>query len=327
MDALHEAVRSRDRGRVEAASSETSELFEKHFPARADAAWRENVEVYLVAIIIAIGVRAYFLQPFTIPTGSMQPTLNGVIGHPSSAEPPHLLKRVAEQVFLGRSYVNVVSKEDDVIVELRDTKKFFFFMYTEIRGTKQRWSVRMPSGTLVRDFKVSPMMEVHAGQTIARGYVDTGDHVFVDKMSYHFRSPRRGEVFVFNTDKIETMENVRNPGGPSQFYIKRLVGLPGDRLRIAAPELFINGERAKGAPFERVMSREGDYRGYGNMGSTFLATPNSEFRVPEGNYFALGDNSYSSSDSRYWGTVPERNVTGRGFFVYWPFGAHWGLIR
>jgi signal peptidase I len=49
--------------------------------------------------------------------------------------------------------------------------------------------------------------------------------------------------------------------------------------------------------------------------------------VPERRYFAMGDNSYNSFDSRWWGPVPEENLVGRGLFVYWPFNWHWGLIR
>jgi len=175
--------------------------------------------------------------------------------------------------------------------------------------------------------------EFNAGQPIARGYFETGDHVFVDKMSYHFRKPRRAEVFVFNTLHIPTDENRQHPDGPSQFYIKRLAGLPGDQLRIAKPALFINGEPAKEAPFRRVIDQlEPDYKGYCNgstlgFSSGILAEPDISYTVPAKNYFALGDNSYHSSDSRAWGPVPEQNIMGRGVFVYWPFGKHWGLIR
>jgi signal peptidase I len=60
---------------------------------------------------------------------------------------------------------------------------------------------------------------------------------------------------------------------------------------------------------------------------TYLATPDSTVQVPQRSYFALGDNSASSLDSRYWGFVPGDNVVGRGVFVYWPFTRHWGVVR
>jgi len=58
-----------------------------------------------------------------------------------------------------------------------------------------------------------------------------------------------------------------------------------------------------------------------------LLAPDAIFHVPEQRYFALGDNSYNSYDSRWWGPVPEENLVGRGLLVYWPFNRHWGLIR
>ena len=87
------------------------------------------------------------------------------------------------------------------------------------------------------------------------------------------------------------------------------------------------------------MSLEGGYRGYSNQSEQDLGTgvirfrmkllgaPDEVFHVPARNYFALGDNSFHSSDSRDWGSVPEQNVMGRGVFVYWPFRQHFGLIR
>lgn len=76
------------------------------------------------------------------------------------------------------------------------------------------------------------------------------------------------------------------------------------------------------------MSCENGYRGYSNpQAALYLTTPEETFTVPPHSYFALGDNSYNSSDSRYWGIVPERNVIGRGYFVYWPFSSRWGFIR
>ena len=68
------------------------------------------------------------------------------------------------------------------------------------------------------------------------------------------------------------------------------------------------------------------YRGYA-LGHDFLSKPDQTYTVPRDGYFAMGDNSYNSYDSRYWGTVPVENLVGRGLFVYWPFYPHWGLIR
>jgi signal peptidase I len=92
---------------------------------------------------------------------------------------------------------------------------------------------------------------------------------------------------------------------------------PATQLRIDPPFLYINGKKAEGYGFQRVMSMKDGYRGYGAKG--LLSDSTKTFTVPSNAYFALGDNSYNSSDSRYWGPVPEQNVVGRGLFVYWPF--------
>jgi signal peptidase I len=142
----------------------------------------------------------------------------------------------------------------------------------------------------------------------------------VDKFSYNFVKPHRGDVFVFRT------KNIPDIGDQTQFYIKRLAGLPRDTLRIDPPKLYINGKIAEGYGFDRVMSVKDGYRGYG-PGHSVLADPTKTYQVPEHSYFAMGDNSYNSFDSRWWGPVPEKNLVGRGLFVYWPFVPHWGLIR
>ena len=97
-------------------------------------------------------------------------------------------------------------------------------------------------------------------------------------------------------------------------------------MRIDPPFLYVNGKKAEGYGFARVMSAKPPYRGYG-LGHEYLSQPDRTFTVPQDGYFALGDNSYNSYDSRYWGTVPEANLVGRGLLVYWPFDWHWGIIR
>ncbi len=325
---LEAALKGRKREEAAAASRELDDLFAAHFPRQKDAALRENCEVFLVAIVIAVGVRSFFLQPFTIPTGSMQPTLNGIIATATAEPAPNALKQALDFAIKGRSYVDITSKVDDTVVSIRELTRLRFFTFAEIQCEHQRFTAHVPADKLAA-LGVSVGRTLAAGEVVARGYVDTGDHVFVDKMSYNFRRPHRGEVFVFNTLGIPTIENVMHPGAPSQFYIKRLAGTPGDELRIDSPHLYINGKLASGFGFERVMAAKNGYQGYSNpIQAQYLTSPDARpFHVPEKSYFALGDNSYNSSDSRYWGVVPEKNIMGHGLFVYWPFTSHWGFMR
>ena len=98
-------------------------------------------------------------------------------------------------------------------------------------------------------------------------------------------------------------------------------------MRIDPPKLYVNGELAKSFGIRRVMSAEDRYRGYAPGQAMSRFAERSTFVIPQHTYFAMGDNSYNSYDSRYWGPVPEENLVGRGLFVYWPFSRHWGLIR
>ena len=278
----------------------------------------------LVAIVVAVGIRSYFLQPFKIPTGSMQPTLNGIIGYPSATPAPNILRQIGEFIILGRNYIDVVSREDDQVFEIEPKKILFFFTFSRLICGHQNFLVYAPPETLTHDFSVFPGRLYRRGDIIARGAVDTGDQVFVDKFSYNFVKPHRGDVFVFRTNHIPGIREDPEAGSP--FYIKRLAGLPGDHLRIDPPFLYVNGEKAEGFGFVRVMAAKPPYRGYA-QGHDYLGAPNRSFAVPAHGYFALGDNSYNSYDSRYWGPVPEENLVGRGLLVYWPFNRHWGLIR
>jgi len=324
MQTLREALRSRDGQNIHAAAETLDKTLHKLTPVTWESHWRENCEVILVAIVIAVGIRSYFLQPFKIPTGSMQPTLNGIIGHPSSEPAPNILRQAVEFVLLGRNYVDVVSREDDQIFEIVPKKIAFFFTFSRLACERQNFLVYAPPDTLRQDFNVFPGRLIHRGEVIARGAIDTGDQVFVDKCSYNFIKPRNGDVFVFRTNNIPAIRPDPIAGPP--FYIKRLAGLPGDQLRIDPPFLYVNGKKAQGYGFERVMSARPPYRGYA-PGHEYLSKPDQTYTVARDGYFAMGDNSYNSFDSRYWGPVPVENLVGRGLFVYWPFFPHWGLIR
>ncbi|MGA9577865.1 MAG: S26 family signal peptidase, partial [Terrimicrobiaceae bacterium] len=90
---LKEALKGRKREQIYGVRDEIERAVGRIAPPPKDVGWRENVEVFLVAIVIAAGVRAYFLQPFKIPTGSMQPTLLGIVGIPTASPPPNPLSR------------------------------------------------------------------------------------------------------------------------------------------------------------------------------------------------------------------------------------------
>ena len=325
---LHHAIGQRNRATIDRVTTELDSEIGKVVPTPTHQGLRENCETFLVAIVIALGIRAYFLQPFKIPTGSMQPTLNGVIGKPLTGPVPALPQRIWETVWNGRSYIDIVAKQDDTIVQLQAVP-FLWFSTSSlmVMESGRTYKVGCPPQNLVTDFGVHAGKTVRAGEPIVRGVVQTGDQVFVDKFTYHFRKPQRADVFVFTTENIRGIMDDPRSGGLTQFYIKRLGAVPGDNVRIEAPNLYINGQIADEWPLRRVMAAKDGYRGYGNIGPLLLQRPNDTFDVPQHSYLALGDNSYNSSDSRFWGPVPESNAVGRGLFVYWPFGQHFGLIR
>ncbi|KPK97316.1 MAG: hypothetical protein AMJ95_09715 [Omnitrophica WOR_2 bacterium SM23_72] len=136
-----------------------------------------------------------------------------------------------------------------------------------------------------------------------------GDLILVNKFIYGakapfinlrlpgLRQPRRGDVVVFIY-----------PQDLKKDFIKRLVGLPQDKIAIKNGTLFVNGEPLTDPVFSQ--------RFYYNRGD--FAKDEEEIVVPQGNFFVLGDNSASSKDSRYWGFVPEENVIGKAILIYWP---------
>src|SRR5213595_2481932 len=260
IDSLRTALRERDHERIQDRAETLDKTLHKLTPVSWESHWRENCEVILVAIVVAVGIRSYLLQPFKIPTGSMQPTLNGIIGHPSTASVPNLLRQIGEFIVLGRNYINVVSREDDQLLEIQPKKMFFFFTLSQLICQRQKYLVYAPPDTLSHDFNVFPGRIYHRGDIIARGAIDTGDQVFVDKFTYNFVKPHRGDVFVFRTNHIFGIREDPETGSP--FYIKRLAGLPGDDLRIDPPFLYIDGKIAEGFGFARVMAAKLPYRGY-----------------------------------------------------------------
>lgn len=120
--------------------------------------------------------------------------------------------------------------------------------------------------------------------------------VLVDKWTYLFHAPARGDVIVFVA-----------PPQPDQDYIKRVVGLPGDVVTVQGTQVYVNGK----------LLQESYVKPY-NQGNPWPSFTNRV--IPANDYFVLGDNRGGSSDSRDWGCLPRVNIIGRVGLVYWPFG-------
>lgn len=128
---------------------------------------------------------------------------------------------------------------------------------------------------------------------------ENGDYLIIDEISYRFRDPQRGEVVVF-----------KYPQNPSQRYIKRIVGLPGETVDIEDGKVII---------FNWGGSQVLDESAY--LPASCQTPGDVRVSLAEDEYFVLGDNRVSSADSRRWGPLPEENIIGRVLFRAWPFTA------
>jgi signal peptidase I len=360
------AIKANDRSKSDEASKQLRATCEHALPHEKPQSWlEENVEVMFVAIVIALGLRAYYLQPFRIPTGSMQPTLNGIVGKPlPEAEWPGFVARTFQRISKGRTYVKVVNDRDRQIrfdslgqPVVNDFHQWLFFSRSNLHFVDGP-PMRLPAprsqmfelglAQALQDARRNNGL-LKAGTVLAEGLVDSGDLVLVDKVSYHFRRPTRGEVFVFDTIGIRGIHERDGEQAGGSHYIKRLVGVPGDSIAIDRPHLLVNGKIASEPGIVRVMEDGDEYAGYvladaNEIESTLLRTGrrvrqylNREDQsldlasdAPPGlrEYAAFGDNTRSSSDSRYWGSVKEFNLVGPALFSLWPFDSgHWGFIR
>ncbi len=136
------------------------------------------------------------------------------------------------------------------------------------------------------------------GQSMEPNFGD-GDYLIIDEISYQFKNPQRGEVVVF-----------KYPQNPSQRYIKRIIGLPGETIEIQDNKVII------------FSSGESQILDESNYLSQSIPTPGSlQISLGENEYFVLGDNRSASADSRRWGPLPGENIVGRVVFRAWPFAA------
>ena len=322
------------------------------------AAWRENVEVVLVALTIAMGVRTFFLQPFKIPTGSMQPTLWGVTSFPDYSDPrldpwqgeppgkvsiPSGWERVRAWI-AGDSFVRVVAKSDGRLEAVPPPFRIAIFNISQtLRIGGVEHTIWFPpdfgGSTIDRRAGLREGQTFREGDEVVRMKVRTGDHLFVNRLTYNFRRPQRGEIVVFKTAGIAPLPQ-------DQFYIKRMVAMGNEEVQVGDDRhLRINGQRldrdSDWPHFAMVYSfgtnapSPNHYSGHvnGQLGAKhgqpqlaqFFQTGEQKQTVPPKAYLVMGDNTLNSYDSRAWGPFPEQNIIGKSSFVYWPISSRFGF--
>lgn len=403
---LDEAVASRaNDGKVRIKTEELQFAAEKWIKAYPNPVWRENVEVLLVAIAVAMGIRTFFLQPFKIPTGSMQPTLYGVTSTPdysrvtseiitveqqkmmmSDAERsaaqakisadadaeakagnaiviPPLWQRLKDWVH-GVSYVHVVAPADGT-VKVGPMHKLLIFNISQtlsVGGVSQTIWFPPDFGDTPLDVRAGLQIAeasgriYHKGEDVVKMRTHAGDHLFVNRLTYNFSKPKRGDIIVFSTRGIDPEQRQMWRIPANDFYIKRLCGLGGETIAlqkdydvtdvpqpgvgtatIPAGHLVVNGRPLSAATphFENLYSFSGastrtnvipyvenHYFGHAQI---LRLGPGQEYQVQPDHLFVMGDNTMNSLDSRFWGDFPARSVIGKSFFVYWPISSRFGL--
>lgn len=375
--------------------------------------WVENIEMLLVAAIVVIGIRSFFVQPFIIPTNSMYPSFSGMqpYVYETVESTPGFIGRCIDKLLLGASHYKVEAESSgELFLKLQgqmsfrfDESKFpegrFFVFPSTVReyvfevGGKEH-ILRVPAEfdldeLLAKRFGgVDNLQDLplvisqdqgfpsnrlklsdeyfNKGDLLIAFDILLGDALFVDRFSYNFVHPKSGDPAVFRTGSIDEFNRkvgteIVSQIGEDKYYIKRLVGEPGDTIEMRVPEsIFINGtDVRKGVPgllyrnhsplsgikaFDRNWERTQElakdastvakdaYPGYRAEG---LLKNMSTLKVPSANdnptgkkaYFAMGDNSTDSLDGRAWGFVPENEVIGKAFLVYYPFTKRWGFAE
>ena len=331
--------------------SKLEDAARKWFKPYASPAVRENVKEFLVAVVTILAFTTFFLQLTKIPTGSMQPTLFGItyenLEDDEDFVMPARWKRFVLYWTQGISYKHLTAPFDGHIKDIGPSRPVFPFIrrqpVTFVDASNPRheetlWVWFPPDDRLFdrRDEPPLTRRQFKKGETIVKAKAVAGDHLLVDRFTYNFRKPERGEIFVFKTKGIQGLpQNV--------LYIKRCVALPNEVVQIGNDRhLIINANRLTAATprFERVYEFEfmtnSPYLGHVNahvanqMGlngfslSPLFPDESVARKLGPQSYLAMGDNTLNSLDSRAWGEVPQENIIGKCWFVYWPFTERFG---
>ncbi len=326
IEALEEAeanlreIRDTGQGDVEKAVARLSTAADKVYPSSNNSGIRENVEVIIVALAAAMAIRAFFFQPFKIPTGSMQPTLNGITIE-AQAEAGIFDRqplKFVKWLLTGESYKVIRAKASGTIRSFQPGRDAYI---VEIGGEPHKVPVYMVD----RGWRPDGSHYYKKGDVVFGAKVIAGDHILVNKMKYNFMRPERGDISVFDTKNIEHPQ-VR----ADTFYIKRMVGLPGEKIQIQNRRLVADGQVVSEPPmFEKIATDPIYSGGHNTTFGSKLVDADSFIQLADDQYLMMGDNTKPSMslDGRFFGGVRREDFQGPAFFVYWPFRSHWGIVR
>lgn len=169
-------------------------------------------------------------------------------------------------------------------------KEFLSFVFETLKIVVLALVIVLP----IRYFVFQPF--IVKGESMEPNFQD-GNYLIIDEMSYRFRSPERGEVVVF-----------RYPYNPTQKYIKRVIGLPGETVQIVNQQVRIFDRSG-----QETILNENTY-----LPANDPTTGNLKITLKSDEFFVLGDNRLASSDSRVWGVLPRNNIIGRVLLRLWP---------
>jgi signal peptidase I len=325
---------------------------------------REYLIMAIELIVLILGSRAFLATPMSIPTGSAQPTFWGVtyvpLEGPKDVVIPNWGKRAWDLFVRGEAYCYAESEVDGAVEAFSKVQSYpvipFLNKATITIGGHPHTVWFVPEhyeellvahdekGGLLRDRNGAFIpKQFKRGEPILQVRSRAGDHLFVNRLTYNFRPPRRGETIVFRSET--------HPGMTANtHYIKRLIGLGGERIRIGDDRhVYVNGSplTASDPGFENVYSfdpqkapEKNIYSGHVNgrvarqQGLDYLYCRNfpdgdTEVSIPPGRFICFGDNTMNSADSRYWPdpAFPQERVIGKSWFVFWPFTERWGWSR